>query len=113
MHWSNSWSTVNPLSRIVAMWPDFDKPPKPRCKSLCNHQDVLAAMMSSERLGSGSGTGPHGGQQRDTAALNRCVSQHTTHCQTTERCQTAQCGLKMLVALSGNFPLFSLTKALP
>jgi hypothetical protein len=48
--WSNSGSTVNPLSRILAMWPDFDKPPKPRRKSLRNHWDVRAAMMSSERL---------------------------------------------------------------
>jgi hypothetical protein len=35
-------------------------------------------MMSSERLGSGSETGSHGGQQRDTGRVDRCISQYAT-----------------------------------
>jgi hypothetical protein len=35
-------------------------------------------MMSSERLGSGSESGSHGGQQRDTGRVDRCISQYAT-----------------------------------
>jgi hypothetical protein len=70
-------------------------------------------MMSSERLGSGSETGSHGGQQRDTGRVDRCISQYATPLPNDRAVPNSTIRASRCWSPYPHFLWFSLTKALP